>query len=370
MDQERLALLALHMTPGIGDYLFKQLISYCGSAEAVFEKPKGKLIKIPGVGEITANSIKEKSAFSNAEKEIQKSEKDGATLLFYMDKNYPRRLKNIEDAPALIYFKGNANIENVKCVGIVGTRQATEYGKEQTHKIVEQLMPHRPLIISGLAYGIDIQAHKQALQLGLQTIGVMGSGLDIMYPSVHREIASKMIHQGGLLTENHYGTKPDAHNFPARNRIIAGLCDALIIVEAAEKGGALITADIANSYHKDVFAVPGNIGQNFSEGCNKLIKTQRAHLYNSIRDLEYIMNWTVEDGPSATTAKHQTPDWSQFDRDEKKILRVLMEKSPIQIDELTWRSELSPGILASLLLNLEFKNAIESLPGKTYKLRT
>lgn len=369
MDQERLSLLALHLTPGIGDYLFKQLISYCGSAEAVFQKPKGKLLKIPGVGDVTANSLRDKSAFADAEKEARKAEREEAELVFYIDKKYPRRLKNIEDAPALLYLKGNADLENKKCVGIVGTRQATDYGKEQARKIVEALVPHQALIISGLAYGIDIHAHKQALQAGLQTVGVMGSGLDVIYPAAHKDTARRMMGQGALLTENHFGTKPDAHNFPARNRIIAGLCDALIIVEAAERGGALITADIANSYHKDVFAVPGNVGNVFSEGCNQLIKTNKAHLYASVRDLEYVMNWSAEAAPPVTE-EHLTPDWSQFDRDEKKILHVLMEKSPIQIDELTWRAELSPGVLASLLLGLEFKNQVEALPGKCYKLKT
>lgn len=291
MDQERLSFVALHFIPGIGDYLVKQLVSYCGSAEQVFKTPKGKLLKIPGVGAISAEAIKNGNTFHDAEKELKKAEREDVEIILYIDKKYPLRLKTIEDAPALLYYKGNQNLNVPKTVGIVGTRQATEYGKEMVERICQELAPHKALIISGLAYGIDIHAHKAALKNNLATIGVMGSGIDIIYPAAHKETAKKMLTNGALLTENRFGTKPDAHNFPARNRIIAGLCDALIVVEAAEKGGALITADIANSYNKDVFALPGNLGQSFSEGCNKLIKTNRANLFTSVKDLEYIMNW-------------------------------------------------------------------------------
>jgi DNA processing protein len=369
MDQERLSFLALHFTPGIGDHLVKQLVSYCGSADQVFKTPKGKLLKIPGIGSVSAESIKTGTTFSKAEKEIKKAEKDDVEILFYTDKKYPSRLKSIEDSPSLLYFKGNANLNALKTVGIVGTRQATSYGKEMVEKLVEDLTPHSPFIISGLAYGIDIQAHKQSLKQGLQTLGILGSGIDVIYPAAHKETAKKMLENGGLLTENPFGTKPDAHNFPARNRIIAGMCDALIVVEAAEKGGALITAEIANSYNKDVFAFPGSIGQTYSDGCNKLIKTNKANLLTSVKDIEYIMNWSVEN----PTSKKQTSsllDLSQFEPDEQKVIGLLQEKNAsMMIDELSWKSAISPSLLASLLLNLEFKNVVQSLPGKQFKLR-
>lgn len=369
MDQERLSFLALHNTPGIGDYLLKQLISYCGSAEQVFKNPKGKLLKIPGVGEVTAESIRTGKTFERAEKEIAKAEKSNTEILFYTDKKYPQRLKQIEDAPALLYFQGNANLNCAKTVAIVGTRKATNYGKEIVEQIVKELTPHQPLIISGLAYGIDIQAHKQSLKNDLPTIGVMGSGMDVIYPSAHKDTAKKMIEQGGLLTENSFGTKPDAHNFPARNRIIAGMCDALIVVEAAEKGGALITAEIANTYNKDVFAVPGSIGETYSEGCNKLIRTNKANLYSSVKDLEYIMNWSTEN-PETKKIKPTSIDLSQFEPDEQTVIKVLQEKNaPVMIDELTIKTSLSPSILASLLLTLEFKNVVKSLPGKMFAIR-
>ncbi len=366
MDQNRLAFLALHFISGVGDQLVKQLVSYCGSAEQVFKTPKGKLLKIPGIGRVTAESIHTGSTFHHAEKEFKKAEKEETEILFYTDKKYPERLKTIEDAPSILYYKGNANLNPAKSVAIVGTRQATEYGKEMVSKIIDELKQHDPLIVSGLAYGIDIQAHKQALKNNLPTIGVMGSGMDVIYPAVHKETAKKMITNGALLTENHFGAKPDAHNFPARNRIIAGMCDALIVVEAAVKGGALITAEIANSYNKDVFAVPGSLDQTYSEGCNKLIRNNKATIYTSIKDLEYLMNWSVEE---AKPKKKKELDFTSFNINEQKILSILQEKNnPMMIDELTIKTGMSPSLLASLLLTLEFSNVVKSLPGKQFAL--
>lgn len=367
MTPERISFLALHFIPGIGDYLVKQLISYCGSAEEVFKKPKGKLLKIPGIGEVTATAIISQKSFDLAEKEFKKAEKEQTQLLFFTDKNYPSRLKSIEDAPSLLYVKGHPNFENSKSVAIVGTRKATDYGKDMVEKIVQELIPHQAIIISGLAYGIDIHAHKHALKNNLPTVGVMGSGMDIVYPATHKDTAKKMIeHNGGLLTENHFGTKPDAHNFPARNRIIAGLCDALIVVEAAEKGGALITAEIANSYNKDVFAVPGALGSTYSEGCNKLIKTNRANLYTSIKDLEYIMNWSPQEKEEKPKQRF---DFSSLEPEEKLIADLLLQKNgPMMIDEISHLSSIGPSQLASILLGMEFKNLVRSLPGKQYQL--
>lgn len=367
MDQTRLSLLALHFIPGLGDYLIRQLISYCGSAERIFTLPKGKLLRVPGIGEVTAESIRKGEPFRKAEQEIRLAEKNAVDLVFFIDKHYPSRLKQINDAPTLLYVNGKVNFENPKNVGIVGTRKATEYGKRCVDELVEGLVPHDACIISGLAYGIDIHAHRQALRHKLATIGVMGSGIDVIYPSAHRETVKKMYDNGGLVTEHPFGTKPDAHNFPARNRIVAGLCDAIIIVEAASKGGALITADIANSYNKDVFAYPGNIGQTSSEGCNHLIKTNKAFLITSVKDLEYLMNWNAATPPPL---KVSPLDLSAFTEDEKPVMLTLAEnKNQLMIDELSWKTGLSIGELATILLNLELKGAITSLPGKIYKLR-
>lgn len=367
MSQERIALLALHFVPGIGDFLVKQLVSYCGSATSVFKMTKGKLLKIPGIGEASATALKNNQPFKEAEAELRRAEKENVQILFYLDQGFPQRLKQFDDCPSLLYLKGNADLNAKNTVAIVGTRQATAYGREVVETLVEGLIPYQPLVISGLAYGIDIHAHKQALKNNLSTLGVMGSGIDIIYPAAHRETALKMLDCGGLVTENHFGTKPDAHNFPARNRIIAALADALVVVEAAERGGALITAEIANNYNKDVFAVPGAIGQTFSEGCNKLIKINKAHLITGVEDIAYIMNWSA-DKPATETPGEQL-NLALYDTEEQNVMMLLKEKNgPMAIDELSRKSSLSPSTLASLLLNLEFKNAVRSMPGKLYKL--
>lgn len=364
MDQERIAIMALHMVPGVGDILIKQLISYCGSAQEVFRHSKARLLKIPGIGVITADAIDKGRTFDLAERECRRAEREDTRILLFTDMAYPSRLKAIDDSPTLLYVKGNINLNHQRVVAVVGTRQATPYGKAQVERIIQELVPHQALIVSGLAYGIDIHAHKYALRQGLNTLGVLGSGMDIIYPAAHIETARKMINQGGLVTEHHFGTKPDAHNFPARNRIIAGLCDALIVVEAALKGGALITAEIANGYHKDVFAVPGNLDQAYSEGCNKLIKINKASLLTSVNDLEYLMNWN-----GGNTESQLVLEMPQFEDDEKKILDVLhQKKGAMMIDEISLRTGMGQGILSSLLLSLEFKNTVVSMPGKMYRL--
>ena len=364
MDQERLSLLALHFVPGIGDVLFRQLVSYCGSAREVFTMSKGKLEKIPGIGPVLAEAVKSGKSIEQAESEFKKAEKEDASILFYSDAAYPARLKVFDDSPVVLYTKGNINLNVPKVIAIVGTRKATEYGKTFIDKLIDDLTPHNPLILSGLAYGIDIHAHKQALKHNLTTVGVLGSGLDVIYPAIHKDTVKRMYSGGGLITENPFGTKPDAHNFPARNRIIAGLCDALVVVEAAETGGALITAEIANTYNKDVFALPGNYNQEYSMGCNKLIKINKASLLTSAKDIEYIMNW------SADEAKPSRMALPLFDLmpEEQIIVNALREKNSISIDDLTIQTSLTPGVLATHLLTLELKSIVKTLPGKFYKL--
>ncbi|HMJ68672.1 MAG TPA: DNA-processing protein DprA [Cyclobacteriaceae bacterium] len=365
MDQERLSLLALHFIPGVGTHLVKQLISYCGSASEVFKRPKGKLQNIPGVGPTTAHSIVTGNTFALAEHELKKASREDTEIIFYIDKKYPSRLKVIDDAPSMLYFKGNCNLNHHKVVSIVGTRQATSYGKKVVEKIIEDLIPHQPLILSGLAYGIDIHSHRQAIKHNLSTLGVMGSGIDVIYPGNHADVARKMMDHGGLITENFFGTKPDAHNFPSRNRIIAGMCDALIVVEAAETGGALITAEIANSYSKDVFAIPGAIGQTYSEGCNKLIKINKAALLTSVKDLEYIMNWV----PGNSGVEPVKRSNVLLNAEEQQIMDAITTKgSAMQIDELAWKTGMPQGVLGSLLLQLEFKGMIRATPGKMFAI--
>ncbi len=366
MDQNRLNQLALNFISGIGSYSIKQLISYCGSAEAVFKTSKSKLLKIPGIGPHAADLIINQKPFEKAESELKRADAEGVKILLYTDKAYPQRLKHINDAPTLLYYKGSADLNTTKVVAIVGTRKATPYGKEFTEHLIEGLKAHDAIIVSGLAYGIDICAHKASLNASLDTIGVMASGINVVYPAVHREVAQRMIAAGGLLTEHSYDVKPDAHMFPARNRIIAGLADAVVIVEAAKKGGALITAEVANGYNRDVFAVPGNVGETYSEGCNNLIKANKAHLLTGIKDLEYIMNWE----PSGETTS-KALDLSGLEKAELVVIKHLTEhKNGVMIDNLSWQTEMPVNQLASILLNLEFKGFVNSLPGKRFKLAT
>lgn len=363
MDQECMAMLALHFIPGIGPRLVKQLVSYCGSASEVFRKPPGKLSAIPGVGPQTIDAIARSRPFDDATREWRKAERDHATILFFGDKRFPSRLRHVDDGPSMLYFKGNCNLNATRMVGIVGTRQATSYGKWMVEQLVAELVQLDVVIVSGLAYGIDIHAHKQSLKFGVPTLGVLGSGLDVVYPYQHRDVALRMLDRGGLLTENVYGTRPDAHHFPSRNRIIAGMCDALIVVEAAEKGGALITAEIANSYNRDVFAIPGSIGQPFSEGCNKLIKINKACLLTSARDIEYIMNWIPGQQGVSIPTRTFTPE-------EERVISTISTKGlSMHIDELAWKSNIPPGTLANLLLRMELDGLVKALPGKKIELR-
>lgn len=357
--------LALSFIPGIGDILIKQLISYIGSAEAVFSTSNSKLRKIPGIGEKIAESLKNtENYFRKAEEEYEKVQKAGGVILCYTDKDYPKKLKEINDAPCIVYYKGNGDLNNPKVISIVGTRSATSYGKRIVEEIISGVKDHNPLIVSGLAYGIDIHAHKTALNNGLETIGIMASGIDIIYPGIHRKIASQMIESGGIMTEYLTETKPDAPHFPTRNRIIAGMADAVIVVEAAERGGALITAELANGYNREVFAVPGDLHSSYSEGCNKLIRNHKASILTNPKDIEYLLSW-----PESDQIPDEPVDLTELNEQEKNIIRLLQSFTDgLMVDELSWKSQIPINQLASILLNLEFSGLIVSLPGKKYKL--
>ncbi|SOD82750.1 DNA-processing protein DprA [Spirosoma fluviale] len=357
--------IALTLVPGVGSILIRQLISYCGSAPDVFRSPLARLMKVPGVGEVTARAILKPGSLTEAEQVLSRLEKLGATALFYTDKAYPTRLKTLYDAPALLYFQGTGNLNAPRTIGLVGTRQATDYGRRITSEIVEAVAPLGVHVISGLAYGIDIAAHRASLTHNLPTIGVMASGLDVIYPNVHQRTAGEMLVQGGLLTESRPGTKPDAHLFPARNRIIAGLSDTVVVVEAAAKGGALITAEYANNYHREVFAVPGQLNQAFSAGCNKLIRENKAQIYTSPKDIIEAMNWD-QSSASASRTKTAPALPVSITEEESQILALLRQVTDLHVDELSWKSQIPMGRLASLLLTLEFQGFIRSMPGKKY----
>ncbi|MEM7551182.1 MAG: DNA-processing protein DprA [Bacteroidota bacterium] len=363
MDEERLYQVALTKIPGLGDTLIKNLIAYSGSASQVFKLNKGKLLKCPGIGQKVASEVLDPSYIKISEEELIKCDKHHVRTLFYTDEDFPENLRHAQDSPSLLYIKGKGTFEHTKRVAIVGTRKATSYGKEITEEIVKGLQSYHPVIISGLAFGIDIEAHRAALSQKLENISVLAHGLDIIYPSQHRSVAENITENGLIVSEYGVGVKPETYHFPARNRIIAGLTDLVIVVEAAEKGGALITAEIASSYDREVFAVPGSLKMKYSRGCNRLIKQQIAHIYSGIPDLLKVMNW---DTRSAVKNKVVKP---VLEPQEEIVYDVLnMNSNGVALDDLSWKSQIGLNKLASILLSMEFKGIVRSLPGKKYKI--
>lgn len=364
MSSKLLYQIALTRIPGIGDVLAKNLVSYCGGVEEVFKQKKSRLQQVPGIGEKLAETIVQFKDFKLAETEIRFIEKHGITPMFYLNDNYPSRLKIIPDAPLMLYSLGNANLDTKRIVGIVGTRKATEYGKVITEQLVEVLKPLDALVISGLALGIDAAAHRNALKQDLQTVGVLAHGLDRIYPAQHKNLAKQMLRTGGLITEFPSNTNPDRENFPKRNRIVAGLSDVLVVIETGVKGGAMITAEIANSYNKEVMAVPGRINDEFSFGCNSLIKLSKASILTVPEDLPLLMGWQTEQRSAKKVQQTKIP----LSENELGIINIIKEKQKVGIDDLAFNLQMDNGTLSLLLLDLEFKGVIRSLPGKYYEL--
>lgn len=359
--------IALSLIPQIGPGIFKNIISYSGSSKNFFLMSNGKAERIPGIGPRLLFLRKQKNGFlKSAEEIINDCTKRGIQIHSYLDQSYPSRLKPFSDSPVFIFSKGNINLNPDRTIGIVGTRNASEYGNSITRRIVEDLAPYGPTIISGLAYGIDIEAHRAALQFGLPTIGILGTPMDKIYPANHTHTAQSMMEKGGLVTEYRIGSELNKANFPQRNRIIAALSDALIIVEAAVKGGALITAEIAYSYNKEVFAVPGNLQSTYSEGCNNLIRTMKAGIYMGPKEIEEALSWNKESGNSPFKSKQL--ELESFEPEEQLILQLLTEHKEVEIDRLSWLTHIPLSLLASKLLNLEFQGVIKSIPGKKYRI--
>lgn len=356
--------IGLTLIKSVGDVTARNLLDHFGTAEAVFKASKTQLMEITGVGNVTAGLILKSNTLTEAEKQVAFIRKHRIQTLFYTDNNYPKRLKNCFDAPVLLYYKGNADLNHSRIISIVGTRRATSYGRQLCRQLAETLRPYNVIIVSGLAYGIDVASHKESLEQNIPTVGVMAHGLDRIYPSSHKPLAQKMVLNGGLLTEFLPDTIPDKENFPKRNRIIAGISDATVVVEATAKGGALITADIANSYHRDVYAFPGRTTDQYSEGCNFLIKTNRAALINHARDLVYYLGWDDVLSENTGLQLHLAVNLSE---EEQKIVAVLQEAA-LPVDELSVRSGFNRSKLAMHLLNLEMQGILMTLPGNLYKL--
>jgi DNA processing protein len=367
-NQENLAYkIAISLIPGIGSVTARNLIAYVGSVEGVFQEKEKNLMKIPGIGEVNAKRVVRQNVLERAKREIDFILKSQIQTFFYLDDNYPTRLKGCSDAPIILYYKGSANLNERRIISVVGTRNATNYGKEICEELIRNFSEksYRILVVSGLAYGIDVHAHKACLKYNVPTVGVFAHGLDTIYPSLHAPVAAKMLENGGLVSDFISETKIDRANFLRRNRIIAGLADATVIVESAQKGGALVTADIANSYNRDVFAFPGRSTDLYSQGCNKIIKLNEAVLVENQADIEKAMNWDIK---VATTCAYQTSLFLEFTTEEQKLVDLLKEGDRF-IDEITVETQLPMSKVSSLLLTLEFKGAIASLPGKMYRLR-
>lgn len=357
--------IALGLIPRIGDINARKLVAHFGSVEAVFHESYRTLTKIPGIGPGMARYISDRSYLEAADKEAAYVTKQNIRTFFYLDNDYPFRLRQCDDSPVVFFFKGTCNLDTSKILSVVGTRSATVHGKEICEKIIGGLAAGHPdlLIVSGLAYGIDISAHKAALAYNLPTVGVLANGLKTLYPSVHRSTADAMLRNGGLLTDFLSDALPERNNFIKRNRIIAGLSDATLVVESGVKGGALITADIAASYNRDVFAVPGRYDDQWSSGCNSLIKKNKAALAENADDIEYFLGWKSEKSKMPV----QKTLFSEMTEPEKQIFDLLAKENELTIDAICRSLELPVHKLSPLLLQMEFKGLVKFYPGNLYR---
>ncbi len=364
MKDELYYQVALTIIPELGPIRARLLVEHFGHASAVFKAKKKDISVIEGIGEFSAKSVKEWNGFKEAEEEILFIEKHHIRPLFITDANYPQRLLHCYDPPTLLYYRGNADVNNSRIISIIGTRNHTDYGRQMTEQLINSLQTQQVLIVSGLAFGIDTIAHKTSLQCQVPTIGVLAHGLDTIYPSQNKNLAKEMLQQGGLLTEFRRNTKPDKHNFPKRNRIVAGMADATIVIETANKGGSMITAELAYNYNRDLFAIPGKITDHKSSGCLQLIKQNKAVLLTSGEQLLETMGWLEK----KKSVKKQKELFIELSDAEKIIVDLLKENEATPIDALYLKSGLSSSSVAAAILNLEIQNVVIALPGKMYKL--
>ena len=367
-NDERICSIALTLCPGIGHIGAKRLIDGIGSAAGVFSQRKELPELLPGVSPTIVTALDNPAAFLRAEHEMEFVEKNRLTCLTLKDEAYPSRLRECEDAPIALFFKGHTDFNCLRVINMVGTRNATEYGKQFCVDFLRDLSSHYPdvLVVSGLAYGIDIHAHRAALQNHFKTIGVLAHGLDRIYPAEHRKTAVSMLEQGGLLTEFTSGTNPDRQNFVKRNRIVAGMSDATVVIESAAKGGALITAELAESYHRDCFAFPGRCNDEYSIGCNNLIRKNQAVLITSAEDLVKAMGWESSPKTEKTVQRELFPDLSE--EEERIVKRLGKMPEGLQINTLVIDTNIPVNRMSALLFELEMKGVIRALAGGVYRL--
>ncbi|MDG5491153.1 DNA-processing protein DprA [Psychroserpens sp. SPM9] len=364
-EEDLIYALALQHVPKIGDLTAKKLIRYCGSAEAVLKEKRHHLLKIDGIGATTIKGLFASAHMKAAEQELEFIKANNINCLYFTDDNYPEKLKHCIDSPILLFQSGQMNLKNQRIISIVGTRKITTYGLSFCKTLIEELTPFNPVIVSGFAYGTDITAHRWAIKHNLQTIGCLAHGLNQIYPKTHKRYVADVEKNGGFLTDFWSTSVFDRNNFLKRNRIIAGLSEATIVIESAEKGGSLVTADIANSYHRDVFAVPGRITDSQSVGCNNLIKTQQAHVLSHPLDVPYILNWKPED---AVTPVIQKQLFVELTSEENIIYNYLKAHNKQLLDTIAIHCKMPIFKVASILLTMELKGVIRPLPGKLFEL--
>ena len=355
--------VALTKIPGIGPIHTRKLVEHFQDPELIINASTDSLMEVEGIGKKLAEAITQKKYLKNVEKELKWCASNEVRPLYFMDDDYPEKLRFLTDSPILLYLKGKCNLQHKRNVAIIGTRRASPTGKINCEKLIEGLKKYDVQIISGMAYGIDICAHRNSLEQNIPTLGVLAHGLNQIYPPSHRNIAVEMLDKGGLLTEFSIADGPEKEHFPMRNRIVAGLCDALIVVESGIKGGSIITTEYANTYNRDVFAIPGRLNDKYSQGCNRLIKINKASLLESAEDLAYIMGWQRK-----SIAEKQQEFFVELNEKEQEVVETLNINGECSFDKLAFEVQSQNSQLATLLLNLEFKGIIKSIPGNRFIL--
>ncbi len=360
--------LALALVSGVGTNLAQNLISHVGSIEDIFTEKAVNLQKIPGIGPNLTKNIADPEIQNRAEKEINFIRRNKISYCFFQDKNYPIRLKQCRDAPIILFYKGKLDSFPRRAMSIIGTRNPSTRGRNLTRDWVKEISSRDKsiVIISGLAYGIDIQAHEAALDFGMNTYAGLGHGFHTIYPVIHRSTAHRIIEQGALLTDFFSYSRMEPKNFIRRNRLIAGLSDLTLVIESKSKGGAMVTADMANSYNRDVMAVPGRPEDLMSSGCNKLIKLNEAALVQSVDDIFFMMGWD-KDSKKATSFFSQP--MIELDEKEKLIYSQIGPKT-ISIDQIAMNCDMRIPQVSAILLSLEFKGLISARPGNSYTSRS
>lgn len=365
LEQELIAALRLQAIPNIGAIKAKKLIAYCGSAQNVFERTTD-LSKIKGIGRQMLAQLHEQSYLELAKKELNYIQDKAIGYWYYRDANYPKLLQHCADAPILLFYNGNIDLNHKKVISIVGTRNMTKYGASFCESLISDLAPLNPVIISGFAYGVDIKAQRCAMDFGLQTIGCLAHGLNQIYPKQHAKYAKNVLQNGGFITEFWSSSSPERENFLKRNRIIAGISEATVVIESKEKGGSLVTADLAHGYHREVFACPGRATDIHSLGCNALIKHQKAHMITSAADLVYQLGWNLETQPDNGGRQHQL--FEELDATEKQVYGYLQSNGKQILDSVALECKLPIFRASSILLNMEMKGVIRPLPGKLFEI--